>query len=60
MSAASTIFIVGLIIFCAYVYFFYSSTKQKKEGPTDIGSRDTIDYDGMGNYGRFPSPKNKK
>ena len=60
MSAASTIFIVGLIIFGAYVYFFYSSTKQEKEGSTDIGSRDTVDYDGMGNYGRFPSPKKKK
>tara|TARA_B100000579_G_scaffold37899_1_gene26500 strand:- start:4752 stop:4928 length:177 start_codon:yes stop_codon:yes gene_type:complete len=57
MNTASTIFIVGLIIFGAYLYFFYSAKKQEKEGHKGIGLRDTLDYDGMGNYGRFPSPK---
>ena len=57
MNTASTIFIVRLIIFGAYLYFFYSAKKQEKEGHKGIGSRDTLDYDGMGNYGRFPSPK---
>ena len=57
MSTASTIFIVGLIIFGAFLYFCYSAKNQEKDGHKDIGSRDTVDYDGMGNYGRFPSSK---
>ena len=57
MSTASAIFIVGFIIFGAYLYFFYSAKKQQEKDHTDTGSRDIVDYDGMGNYGRFPSPK---
>jgi len=65
-------FIVGTVIFGAYMYFliwniFYSAKKQREEnypGLTGIED-DIVDYDGMGNYGRFPNsempiPKRKR
>lgn len=56
-----TMFIVGTIIFGVYMYFliwniFYSARKQREENyPNLTGMGDEVDYDGMGNYGRFPS-----
>ncbi len=52
-------FIIGGIIFSIYVALlvwniFYSSKKQKEENYPD---HDIHDYDGMGNYGRFPNKK---
>ena len=62
-------FIVGTVIFGVYMYFliwniFYSARKQREEnypGLTGMGD-DVVDYDGMGNYGRFPStvPEKRK
>lgn len=62
-------FIVGAVIFGVYMYFliwniFYSARKQREEnypGLTGMGD-DVVDYDGMGNYGRFPStvPEKRK
>ena len=55
-----TMFIVGFVIFAAYIYFtvwsiFYNSRKQQEENyPNLTGMGDTIDYDGMGNFSRFP------
>jgi hypothetical protein len=53
-------FIVGGVIFAVYMYLtiwniFYSSKKQREENYPNISNVDDImDYDGMGNYGRFP------
>jgi len=52
-------FFVGGIIFAVYIYFtiwniFHSSKKQREE---NYPNHDTQDYDGMGNYGRFPKDK---
>ena len=64
-----TMFIVGAVIFTVYLYFliwniFWSSKKQREENyPGLTGMGDPVDYDGMGNYGRFPStvpPKRKR
>lgn len=66
-----TMFIVGAVIFTVYLYFliwniFWSSKKQREENyPGLTGMGDPIDYDGMGNYGRFPesnmpTPKRKR
>jgi len=62
-------FIVGTVIFAVYMYFLiwnilYSSRKQREgnsPGLKGIGD-DVVDYDGMGNYGRFPSkvPEKRK
>lgn len=56
-----TMFIVGTVIFGVYMYFliwniFYSAKKQREENYPGLTSmEDPVDYDGMGNYGRFPS-----
>lgn len=56
-------YVVGAIIFSAYMYFtiwniFYSTKKQREENyPNLKGEHDSADYDGMGNFSRFPSNK---
>ena len=55
-------FIVGAVIFSAYVYFliwsiFDSNKRQREENyPTLV---DDMDMDGIGNYGRIPNKKPK-
>lgn len=49
--------VTGGVIFAVYMYLtiwniFYSTKKQREENYPDV---DEHDYDGMGNYGRFPS-----
>jgi len=54
------IFLVGCAIFALYVTFFiFSSNYNKKENPS-IKIDDAIDYDGHGNWGRFPPKKTKQ
>lgn len=53
------IFIVGFIVFIAYVMSFSFFEKDKKTNEHSIRIDDAIDYDGHGNWGRFP-PKPKK
>lgn len=50
------IFIVGFTIFTTYVIFFMSSTKQEIEN-RPLLKDDIVDYDGHGNWGRFPPIK---
>ena len=65
---STTMFIVGTVIFAVYLYFliwniFYSAKKQREENyPGLTGMGDPVDYDGIGNYGRFPStvPEKRK
>jgi len=75
----TTMFIVGLCIFVVYLYallraIHWGHTSQRDEFMQDPemrnyysrhGMPDNMDYDGMGNYGRFPdtempSPKRRK
>jgi len=54
-------FLIGGIIFAVYMYFtvwniFYSSKKQEEE---NYPNYDVTDYDGIGNYGRFPNSSKK-
>ena len=53
------IFIVGFIIFATYVFFFMFSTKKEIEDMPTLKD-DIIDYDGHGNWGRFPPTKKRK
>ena len=53
------IFIIGFIIFATYVFFFMFSTKKEIED-APILKDDIIDYDGHGNWGRFPPIKKEK
>ena len=61
-----TFFIVGAVIFAVYVYLmvwsiFYNNRKQQEENyPNLTGMGETIDYDGMGNFSRFPTEKQVK
>ena len=56
-----TFFIVGAVIFAVYVYLmiwsiFYNNRKQQEENyPNLTGMGENIDYDGMGNFSRFPT-----
>jgi len=52
------IFIVGFLIVISYVFFFaFNKNEEKKIEMTR--EDDNIDYDGHGNWGRFPPVKNK-
>ena len=68
-------FIIGFIIFIVYLYallkaIYWGHNSQREDMLNDPelrnyysrhGMPDQMDYDGHGNYGRFPSvPKNKK
>ena len=61
-----TFFIVGALIFSVYVYFLvwsilYNNKKQQEENyPNLNGMGETIDYDGMGNFSRFPTERQIK
>jgi hypothetical protein len=60
-----TFFLVGGIIFAAYMYFtiwniFYSSRKSREENYPALDKMreaDAMDMDGMGNFSRFPVDK---
>ena len=53
------IFIVGFVIFTTYVLFFMFN-KNEEEKQERIKLDENIDYDGHGNWGRFPPVKEKK
>lgn len=59
-------FVVGFVIFAAYIYLtvwsiFYNSRKQQEENyPNLTGMGETIDYDGMGDFSRFPAERTRK
>ena len=61
-----TMFVVGFVIFAAYIYLtvwsiFYNSRKQQEENyPNLTGMGETIDYDGMGDFSRFPAERTRK
>ena len=57
---STTMFVVGFVIFSAYVYFliwniYYSNRKQREEGNGTRYDVDVMDMDGMGNFSRFPT-----
>ena len=53
------IFVVGFVIFMTYVLFFMFN-KKEEEKQEKIRLDDNIDYDGHGNWGRFPPIKKEK
>lgn len=53
------IFIIGFVVFSTYVFFFMFTTKKEIENDP-IFKDDIIDYDGHGNWGRFPPIKKEK
>tara|TARA_B100000963_G_C22577925_1_gene649419 strand:- start:124 stop:339 length:216 start_codon:yes stop_codon:yes gene_type:complete len=53
------IFIVGCVVFCLYITFFMFSSRSVEEEPNIFIMDDAADYDGHGNWGRFPPKKTK-
>jgi hypothetical protein len=52
------IFLIGLGIFLAYIFFFLFSKREEEKKKSDSYRTDDVDYDGHGNYGRFPTKEN--
>ena len=53
------IFIVGCLISSLYVTFFLFENRVDEKNENNIEIDDTMDYDGHGNWGRFPPKKIK-
>lgn len=54
------IFAVGFSITLTYIFFFIFNKKEEERNESQYGLRDDIDYDGHGNWGRFPIHEEKK
>ena len=54
------IFAVGFSITLTYVFFFIFNKKEEERNESQYSVRDDIDYDGHGNWGRFPIHEEKK
>ena len=54
------IFVIGFFITISYVFFYIFNKKEEDRKSNKFSIRDDIDYDGHGNWGRFPPLKEKK
>jgi len=52
-----TMYIVGFVIFAVYMYFtiWNINNGSKKQEQKPVQDYDVMDFDGMGNYSRFPN-----
>jgi len=50
------IFLIGTTVFLSYIFFFSYFEKEEEE---TIKIDDAMDYDGHGNWGRFPPKKTR-
>ena len=48
------LFIIGFLVSCLVIASVFLVNKEEKDKYTDPDQANEIDYDGMGNYGRFP------
>tara|TARA_B100000768_G_C11278623_1_gene377268 strand:+ start:2909 stop:3106 length:198 start_codon:yes stop_codon:yes gene_type:complete len=58
-------FAVGFVIFSVYLFFLIwniskNTKKQLRENSTNIDDDNPVDYDGGGNWGRFPDTNSTK
>lgn len=53
------IFVVGFFITVSYVFFYIFNKREEESNRDDFAIRDDIDYDGHGNWGRFPKYEKK-
>ena len=54
------IFVVGFSITSAYILFFIFNKREEEKKANEFSLRDDVDYDGHGNWGRFPNYKEKR
>lgn len=57
---AFVIFVVGFLITTTYVFFWIFNKREEERNENSFSIKDEIDYDGHGNWGRFPPVKEKK
>ena len=55
----SIIFAAGLIVFFLFLLGVFFNNKEVEANKRSKIETDTIDYDGSGNFGRFPNKKPK-
>ena len=51
------LFIIGFLVSCLVIASVFLVNKEEKNKYKDSDKANEIDYDGMGNYGRFPQKK---
>ena len=54
------IFAVGFSITLTYIFFFIFNKREEERNKNRYSIRDDVDYDGHGNWGRFPVYEEKK
>ena len=48
------LFIIGFLVSCLVIASVFLVNKEEKDKYKDSDKANEMDYDGMGNYGRFP------
>ena len=48
------LFIIGFLVSCLVIASVFLVNKEEKDKYKDSDQANEMDYDGMGNYGRFP------
>ena len=51
------LFVLGVIVVCLVIASVFFVNEEEKRKYNDSDEVNETDYDGMGNYGRFPSKK---
>ena len=49
------IFAIGSVIVISFLFFFILGQREEEKKQTEFRSSDDVDYDGHGNYSRFPN-----
>ncbi|MDC3077443.1 hypothetical protein OA971_02440 [Flavobacteriales bacterium] len=52
------LFFVGFLVTCLVIASIFLINSEEKDKYKDLDKTNEVDYDGMGNYGRFPTKKN--
>ena len=48
------LFFVGFLVTCLVITSIFLINSEEKDKYSDLDQANEVDYDGMGNYGRFP------
>ena len=51
------IFVLGVFVICLVIASVFFVNQEETKKYNDIDEANEMDYDGMGNYGRFPNKK---
>ena len=54
INSNGIVFIIGFLVSCLVIASVFLVNKEEKDKYKDSDQANEMDYDGMGNYGRFP------